>query len=61
MAGLRSLVEGRLIWRAYAFVLLFLILPIWLVQMPPLSDYPNHFARFYLLLHWHEQPELQRY
>ncbi|HZZ79206.1 MAG TPA: hypothetical protein VFE62_11845, partial [Gemmataceae bacterium] len=39
----------------YGFVLaalaLILIVPIWLVDYPPLVDYPNHLARGYILYH----------
>lgn len=35
------------------------LLPLTLVSIPPLTDYPNHLARMFVLAHWHEMPALQ--
>lgn len=31
-----------------------LILPVWIVRYPPLVDYPNHLARYFILSHLHD-------
>jgi len=36
------------------------VIPIWLVQYPPLVDYPNHLARCYILFHLHNVPEYHK-
>jgi hypothetical protein len=36
-------------------------LPIWLNEFLPLQDYPNHLARMYVLLNYHNDPHLQEY
>jgi hypothetical protein len=35
--------------------------PIWLVNYPPLVDYPNHLARGYILYHYHEVPSFAKH
>jgi hypothetical protein len=37
------------------------LLPLWLADIPPLVDYPNHLARDYVLAHWHESPVFPDY
>jgi hypothetical protein len=37
-----------------AIVAAVLVLPIWIVQYPPLLDYPNHLARSFVLSHLHD-------
>lgn len=38
-------------WAAFAAVALLLLLPLVMVDVPPLLDYPNHLARLYVLAH----------
>ena len=33
---------------------LVLVLPVWIVPFPPLVDYPNHLARYFILAHLHD-------
>lgn len=47
----------RLFEIAAAVVVLALIIPVWLVPLPPLSDFINHVARAHVLAH----PEIARY
>ena len=42
---------SRVWWLAGGGVLSFLLLPLFLVPIPPLLDYPNHLARFYIEAH----------
>ena len=37
------------------------LIPIWTVQTPPLTDYPNHMARMHILVNAHQSPTLQQY
>lgn len=37
-----------------AIVAAVLVLPVWIVQYPPLLDYPNHLARSFVLSHLHD-------
>ena len=52
-------------FRAFAAVYLALLfialIPLGLVSIPPLYDYPNHLARMYILLHGAESEVLQRF
>ena len=41
--------EGRLAWAAIALAALVLATPALVVALPPLTDYPNHLARLWLL------------
>ena len=34
-----------------ALIAILLLLPVWIVRYPPLVDYPNHLARYYILAH----------
>jgi hypothetical protein len=43
--------EMRIWWLAAAALLLVLIAPFALVDVPPVLDYPNHLARYYVLAH----------
>lgn len=52
-------VRGQLSSKAGVLVLLTavavaLVLPVWIVQYPPLLDFPNHLARSYVLSHLHD-------
>jgi hypothetical protein len=47
-------------WAALALMLLALLLPILSVAVPPLTDYPNHLARCYVLAFSNSDPVLHR-
>jgi hypothetical protein len=38
----------------FASISILLVLPVWIVRYPPLVDYPNHLARYYILGHLHD-------
>src|SRR5262249_25443978 len=62
--GFQTSVEmrrGLLFAVAYGAALIFAALPFWLVHMPPPTDYSNHFARLFLLLHLQGDVALPRY
>ena len=44
-----------------AIALLLALLPLTLVTIPPLADYPFHTARIVILQHWHDWPGLQTF
>ena len=44
-----SEVSGRIVFDAWALLLALAAVPIFSTVLPPLADYPNHLARFYLL------------
>jgi hypothetical protein len=44
-----SEVSGRIVFGAWALLLALAAVPIFSTVLPPLADYPNHLARFYLL------------
>ena len=44
-----------------AVVYLICLLPLFIVEIPPLQDYHFHVARIYILNHWHDTPALQKY
>ena len=52
-------------WRApmvlalYGIVLALLAVPLLVVEIPPLYDYPNHLARMHVLAHFADSPELR--
>jgi hypothetical protein len=52
--------SGRAFGLAACILAVALVTPIWLVDLPPLIDYPNHLARAYLLEHIHNDPWLSR-
>ena len=43
-----------LISLAIAAAAVLLVLPLWIVQYPPLLDYPNHLARVFILTHFND-------
>jgi len=43
----------------YGVVLTLLAVPLLMVEIPPLYDYPNHLARMHILAHYADSPELQ--
>ena len=45
----------------FAALLAVTIVPIWLVRLPPLVDYPNHLARMHILGSGNESPLLNQY
>jgi hypothetical protein len=47
-------------WCAFAVVLAILMVPILVVEVPPLTDYPNHLARSVILAFSPQDPVLQR-
>src|SRR5437660_6871955 len=46
-ALLGSLAKGTLL----VAIGILLVLPVWIVRYPPLVDYPNHLARYFILAH----------
>src|SRR5437016_3957542 len=42
--------------RILVFLAVLLAVPIWIVEYPPLVDYPNHLARGYILYHYDDVP-----
>src|SRR5438309_2632898 len=49
----------RLYWQLFVAASVLACLPVWLVEYPPLVDYPNHLARLYILYHYDEVPVFQ--
>ncbi len=47
-------------WTSLAVMLTALLVPIMATEMPPLTDYPNHLARCYLLAYGHSDPILSQ-
>ncbi len=56
----KSLGAGRF-WMLFLGLFVLAALPVLLVALPPLFDYPNHLARMYLLVHLPESAALRRY
>lgn len=48
-------------WATLAAAVLLLMLPLGMVDVPPLLDYPNHLARMHIHLHAAEDPALSRF
>jgi hypothetical protein len=46
--------SGTVQLAVFIFLSAMLVLPIWMVQYPPLVDYPNHLARAFVLHHLHD-------
>jgi len=44
---------------AVAVVCLLACLPVWIVEYPPLMDWPNHLARIYIIANYREEPAFQ--
>lgn len=38
----------------FLFIATILVLPVWIVRYPPIVDYPNHLARYFVLAHLHD-------
>jgi hypothetical protein len=53
--------EIRVWWFAAAALLLVLVAPFALVDVPPVLDYPNHLARYFVLAHPHDPVLSQMY
>ena len=54
----------RRIWiyaAVYGLLAAIVLLPIAMVKVPGLEDYPNHLARMYILSHYNESESLQRF
>jgi hypothetical protein len=47
-------------WTSLILMLAALLVPLFAVAVPPLTDYPNHLARCYILAFGHSDPVLQR-
>jgi hypothetical protein len=45
-------------WASLALILAMLVLPLFLADVPPLLDYPNHLARMFVLKHLPDDPVL---
>ncbi len=56
----REYLSGRLLIVAYAIFCGLCVLPIFLVQVPPLGDYLNHLARMHILADYTDSTALQR-
>lgn len=48
-------------WAGFAVLLVAAALPVLIVTLPPVFDYPNHLARIYVLIHQPESGVLQRF
>jgi hypothetical protein len=61
VAPIDSLLRGRANWwRLCAALCVVLIAPLFVVQIPPLTDYPNHLAREFVLAFGAHDPVLSR-
>ena len=59
--GATPLVDRPLAWWIGLFIMFAgLLVPILLVEVPPLTDYPNHLARSYVLAYGQERPILNQ-
>ena len=59
--GTTPLVDRPLAWWTGLFIMFAgLLVPILLVEVPPLTDYPNHLARSYVLAYGQERPILNQ-
>src|SRR5579863_3335518 len=54
-------VSGRVFWSIFLVLFALTALPVLMVDVPPLFDYPNHLARMYLLGHLPHLPALRAY
>ncbi len=48
-------------WATLTLAVLVLLVPLFLVDVPPLLDYPNHLARAYVLAFGKDDPILSRF
>jgi len=55
-----SISEFRTYYIALFFVLVVCLVPIWIVDYPGMTDYPNHLVRDYILAHYYENPLWQQ-
>ena len=60
MAAQLTIGGGKIWWGAFAFLLILLLVPIALTELPPLLDYPNHLARLYVLAFGADDPFLSK-
>lgn len=49
----------KIYYAVFALVLCALVVPVWLVEIPPLVDLPNHLARVFVLAHYADTPFFQ--
>ena len=61
IASLSETQSFRAFAAIYLALLFIALIPLGLVSIPPLYDYPNHLARMYILLHGAESEVLQRF
>jgi len=54
-------VSAGLFWSLFLVLFVLSALPVLIVDVPPLFDYPNHLARMYLLAHLQDAGRLQAY
>src|SRR5580700_11877844 len=52
--------NGRSYWSLFALAACVLAAPLFLVEIPPVLDYPNHMARIYVLAHAATDPVLSK-
>jgi hypothetical protein len=52
---------ARLWWTAFATLCIVLVAPLFVTDMPPLVDYPNHLARLFVLAALPDDPVLARF
>jgi hypothetical protein len=52
---------SRVLWAVYALVIAFALLPVFVTEIPPLADLPNHLARAYIIDHLPASAELQKH
>ncbi len=57
---MKSAHAGLVWWTGLALMLACLLAPLFLVEVPPLTDYPNHLARAYMLAFGAGDPVLSR-
>jgi hypothetical protein len=53
--------DWRRLWLLYGLALLLALVPIFIIQVPPLVDLPNHMARVHIINHLESSPDLQKY
>ena len=52
--------QTRIYYALLALVLIVVLVPLWLVDYPGMTDYPNHLARCYILAHYFDSPVWQQ-
>ena len=59
-AWMGSISGFRIYYIALLLVLVICLIPIWIVDYPGMTDYPNHLVRDYILAHYDESPLWQQ-